>query len=695
MQLNHKNFTSQSQGALETAAFGVNFDSVMAYSFMSGIAKDKIGYPVREIGTNAYDANPDAPFDVKLPTLFDPIFCVRDYGPGLSHDEIFSVYTTFGGSLKRDSNDQVGGLGLGSKSPFAYLISRNSDGAGSFTVRSFQNGEVRTYIMTMAPNGMPECRYFGATPTNDPTGIEVSFVVDKADILLFHEAVSEIYWHFPVQPNISPPLIAASDIVETGDNWTLYPSNSNIPIAMPHVRMGCVAYPININIVDPTFPFHSSPIVFDAPIGSLSFTTSREELGYDVPTKEQLSTLLSSFLKDYATKIQSQIDEAPTYIDACKIFRKLAFNHKAIDVLNQRSLISYKGRKLFSSFTGTKSRWNVMILNNINDAVLFKADGHTNNSRSSASTWEISFDALNFNSVVYSKASSNNIQRLQKLNPAFPVLWIRTREDTKIEDIIEKWDLSSLNPVNLNKVKIDRRNISAPALNVKSLPYLSASAEISREEHNLDLGGVYILKHTTTTYRRRNRNRINYHDGHSIKDSYLIRRMFDYAKLEPQRLWVFDADAPPDNTNGNWTLLSDVVHDLLDPLVDLKAVKVRQENNELPYEYEKFNNINKYLSIKPDTNGVGQDFVDFCARVSAISDSKSTAPDENMRRYLDWFPAPAGELSLKTDLENEFNQLCAKYPLLRIITNSISRWDTSGSNVEPLNHYFTLLNHQK
>ncbi len=55
---------------------------------------------VRELSTNAFDAHvenncADKPFDVKLPNALDPEFAIRDFGPGLSDENIETIYTTY------------------------------------------------------------------------------------------------------------------------------------------------------------------------------------------------------------------------------------------------------------------------------------------------------------------------------------------------------------------------------------------------------------------------------------------------------------------------------------------------------------------------------------------------------------------------------------------------------------------------
>lgn len=100
--------------------------SAKAFSILSsGIYANKIRAIIRELSCNAYDSHveagkKDVPFEVHLPTHFEPYFYVRDYGTGLTHQQVFDVYTTYFESTKTDSNDYIGALGLGSKSPFSY-----------------------------------------------------------------------------------------------------------------------------------------------------------------------------------------------------------------------------------------------------------------------------------------------------------------------------------------------------------------------------------------------------------------------------------------------------------------------------------------------------------------------------------------------------------------------------------------------
>ena len=101
-------------------------NSARAFSILSsGLYSNKIKAIIRELSCNALDShiasgNTDATFEVHLPSVLEPWFSVRDFGTGLDGDQVTNIYTTYFESTKTGSNDFIGALGLGSKSPFSY-----------------------------------------------------------------------------------------------------------------------------------------------------------------------------------------------------------------------------------------------------------------------------------------------------------------------------------------------------------------------------------------------------------------------------------------------------------------------------------------------------------------------------------------------------------------------------------------------
>ncbi|WP_036281365.1 ATP-binding protein [Methylocystis sp. ATCC 49242] len=697
MKIIHKDFTSVSNGALATTEFCINFDATMAYALMSGIAKDKIRYPVREVGTNAYDANPSQPFHVQLPTMFDPTFKVRDNGSGLSHHAMMTLYTTFGGSGKRHTNDQVGGLGYGCKSPIAYLISKGQGGA-SFTVQSFQNGEVHTYVMALSPEGMPECHYFGSTPTNEPSGLEVSFTVDKEDIAEFTNAAKEIYWHFPVRPNITPSSVIewTGSELEKGSNWTLYNSNTsfnNPPFKYPHVRMGCVAYPINFETIGQrNWPWSHANIVFDAPIGSLSFTTSREELGYDEPTKKQINELLRSFEVDYAAKLQSKIDSAKTYVEACSIVESLYQTHQGVGHLLSNNLLNFKGKNLRTSFSTRLLECRVMVVDDLSNIDKFEADG-VHDRR--ASSWSISACNMSrIKSVVYNTKSSLmllTLLKLKHLNPETPFLWVRPK-NMSINEALLNLGLDDLPCQNIDEVKLPKRVVK-PAQkrdpNVKPVYFINSNGRADAKlPCDLSQGGVFVVLHHRPHHRREKfflrspfKNVVGGYEVRNITNFLTDRKLIDQ-----KHIWCFLPDEVPQT--DDWVLLGDYIDAQLTPLIDDKELIRFQDRKGLEGELQRWSKCLPHL----DTTVVPQDLLDFCKQVDEAFNLKFV-DDGLYTAYIQYCSQSRTERkTLNTILKDQRMALEIKYPLLHLLSSYISYyWEVKPKGVAEINHYFTLL----
>ncbi len=288
---------------------------------------------VREIMSNAWDAHVDAgvadkPFSVSFPSLFNPMFTVRDYGKGLSHEFMTKEYTVLGHSSKEDSNDMVGSWGLGRLTPLSYV--------DTYTVTSYQNGSARHYTIVRNEGGIGFI-YIGETKTDEPDGLQVSFPIARPDIESFRKAFRIVSLGFDVKPSIIkkqsndewPELPVAAQ----GTGWKLI-NNSALPHDHPmrsgsFVRMGCVIYPLStIEQLD----HHKkqvlrSPILFEAPIGSLAVTASREALsfGKNEPTLQTINDMIEVMIKEASEVTLKAVSAAPNYWTANKIVNDSRF----------------------------------------------------------------------------------------------------------------------------------------------------------------------------------------------------------------------------------------------------------------------------------------------------------------------------------------------------------------------------------
>lgn len=258
MKLADRTVEIHSVGIQSANQFSIAQTSKMFKILSDSLYSDKVMAVIRELSTNAYDAHIAAgnknPFKVCLPTQASPTFVVRDYGTGLSQEDMEELYTTYGASNKNDSNDFVGCLGLGSKSPFAYTK--------SFSTISYFNGKKLSYIAAMDESGVPSLNLVSVTNTKEPNGLEISFAVKQTDFHEFTSKSKRVFHYFRLKPiieggvctSINDGSYSHNNVVIDGKGWkigrvahehTKYPSQHNSPGSGVIAIMGNIAYPVD------------------------------------------------------------------------------------------------------------------------------------------------------------------------------------------------------------------------------------------------------------------------------------------------------------------------------------------------------------------------------------------------------------------------------------------------------------------
>lgn len=140
---------------------------------------------VREIISNAVDSHtrsePKRKILIVHPTAQNPQFVVQDFGVGMSEEEIRNVYCVLGESTKNKTNSQIGGFGLGAKSPFAYT--------DTFSLVSRKDGVEISCIVYKDESNSPQLNLTNIKKTNLPSGFQVSIPVKQEDASTFREAI--------------------------------------------------------------------------------------------------------------------------------------------------------------------------------------------------------------------------------------------------------------------------------------------------------------------------------------------------------------------------------------------------------------------------------------------------------------------------------------------------------------------------
>lgn len=231
---------------------------------------------IRELVCNAIDAHKAADnadkVEVYAPSVLDPVFIVKDFGTGLSEEDVISLYTTYGASTKNKSNDYIGCLGIGSKSPFALT--------DEFTVVSRYNNVATTYHC-YKQQGLPVCTKLSSVATDEHNGLTISVPINEDIVQGFQNEMKAFF------KGVSKSLVDVKgltpifyeDYVKENclDETTFLIDEFTVRIkkyeyyAEPHtVRMGSVIYK--------TSAFNDFVMLIDAPIGSFIISANRESL---------------------------------------------------------------------------------------------------------------------------------------------------------------------------------------------------------------------------------------------------------------------------------------------------------------------------------------------------------------------------------------------------------------------------------
>ena len=147
----------------------------------------------RELLCNAIDADRSKKAKIHLPTDLEPYFYVEDSGCGMSNEDIYNVYTRYGASTKRGSNDFIGGLGIGSKTPFAYT--------DQFQIESSKDGKKNFYVAYKDEDNKPHVSHFDEIDF-EQSGTKVSFPVKEEDFDKFASALGKIILYLDDCPEI-------------------------------------------------------------------------------------------------------------------------------------------------------------------------------------------------------------------------------------------------------------------------------------------------------------------------------------------------------------------------------------------------------------------------------------------------------------------------------------------------------------
>lgn len=268
---------------------------------------------IREYSTNALDSHIEAgqtrPLEVTTPTALRPLLTIRDYGTGLDAEAIRDIYSRYGASTKRGTNDAVGMLGLGCKSALAYV--------DQFTLAGIKDGQRMLVSIARDETGAGTMTVLEAGETDEPDGVEISIPTDDEYTLERKARDFFSYWEpgLVLLNGSEPPPLEGYEVGDyiVADRDTSYAAPGRHDGRPLTVVMGNVSYPPPDGYEHEAVQSlpRDKRLVVRVPIGAVHFTPSREGLQDSPQTRKALDAALSDFQSEVRAAAIEAITQAP------------------------------------------------------------------------------------------------------------------------------------------------------------------------------------------------------------------------------------------------------------------------------------------------------------------------------------------------------------------------------------------------
>lgn len=301
------------------------------------IYSDKILAPVRELVCNAHDshvaANTKRRFQIHVPTQDACYFSIRDFGTGMTEEEVIELYTTYGASTKDNSNEAVGCFGIGSKAPFAYT--------DRFEVTAFKDGRMNVY-QCLVDEGVPKFIQYDSTATDEPNGMLIKFDVNQYDKQSFNTAVEKMFFFQDEIEFVDGGYVNFNAIPDFTNDFALYHHWG--------VEMGGVLYSISradldqvrlLRKLDGPLSYGQGYIIH-VELGDVDITASRETINWTAKSKECIDRKAKYLMDTAEAMCRREMMKVKTLWAKLDAYAKFLRNHPFLSKI--RSIRDIAGR---------------------------------------------------------------------------------------------------------------------------------------------------------------------------------------------------------------------------------------------------------------------------------------------------------------------------------------------------------------
>jgi hypothetical protein len=284
----------------------------------------------REYCANASDAHKDSgqkkAFEITFPHRFEGVsnLRIRDFGKGMTEEQITKIYSQYGATTKANNNAQVGGFGLGSKSGLAvsnhlYVntiangvlikakVLKNKDNESVIRILSRENTTAPSGTEIILPLTTPQLNELRAKAEEELVGYKPSQVKMNGDNITYSVHDKKLFVPVTVGTNVIA-YITRNDM-KLSNTFGLPLHSDKLFRTTYSVIMGGVYYPTlpshgSVNPDDRPFfalveelnvRFKNSPkVILNIPVGSVDLPPHRDSIIDTAKTWESLKGLFSN-----------------------------------------------------------------------------------------------------------------------------------------------------------------------------------------------------------------------------------------------------------------------------------------------------------------------------------------------------------------------------------------------------------------
>lgn len=669
--------------SLHSEKFEITMGPKMFTILSDGLYSDKITACIRELSANAYDSHvaagcPNKPFDVYLPTWNTPEFYIRDYGTGMSKDTVFSLYKKYGLSSKESSNDYIGCLGLGSKTPFSY-------NTRTFNVTSWFGGTKSEYRCIIGRDGIPDISLVNENPSTEPTGVKISFPTARGDDSNFASKATGVYLYYKVKPNfvgyrIIPGAVSYS---MKGSNWGIRTQTGNYYTdRQARLVMGNVSYPIVSSSLDSKYhTLCQSGIDIFANIGDVSVEVSREGLSYDGLTINHISGEFEDIIKEANKTVIKDIGGCKNLWEARKKFCESYENVGA----QLRAFIDFKNIQFNGKVVYPDANFSVDINGVFSDdtrAVKYASRYRINKAHKSYSTYVEPSHEFYWNDLkIGGHVRCKNVIENDNSKTVFMFDFSNPTEKQALLDKLGMPDDSYIKPISSVPYTVVKSPRAKRGKLGSLLEFNSSTYHVTKQWKtsavDLTLGGVYVEV-----------------DGYSVKNSKFsnetLRKVIEHVGITTPIYGVRTKIIGKVNTLSNWKHIDDFIKEELE-----KYLKINQDkliSDVVEGEAANLINVMKESFFSKSNN---KELKQLCDEIKVLTTPNSTKSTYASHVYSNYYVGLYG-LSMpiieksSRDITKRVKKVYSQYPLVFDLTSKIGEYYIKQCKTG-IQHYIELV----